>query len=515
MSRTSQDAIVDLAAELEAVMKCSDKAAVVEMNSLLPLLDLARSSSDVADLGELLTSSIASIEGAEQRSALSSLFLGNDEVRWVSLADRGTRAAAQLNLTYDGLRRRNTDGIRPVDRLLSELAETIAQRSDLLSLLEDTGLVSKVVLSADQAESAMVFMSYSQADDKHLKGHFSNVRELVSSEFRFQTGRDLRIFQDTRGIGLGENWQDRLNVEIDTTDLLLVFLTPSYLSSEACRTELSRFLSNESRLGRNDLVLVVYFADIGAAADDDDLARTLLERQYEDWRDTRFLELNSPDFGRRVALLVDKISKAVKRTADSPPPPVAESKSLGISETVLGAQIGIAGYVRSLQALTDEVQNLAHVMTEETARAQNLNRGGSANMLIFGRLLGKRITPIIETMERAGKKAEGHLGDVDGLITSLAELASNSEEEGVEGAISGLVEVIDDAFSATLEVAQQTSDLEVQLLPLRTNSSVLRPVLDRLVGSVQIFSLSASKFEEWSTRLLYSTDESAPDGSAA
>ena len=277
----------------------------MEMNSLLPLLELARSASDVVDLGELLTSSIASIESSEHRAALSSLFLGNDDVRWVSLAERGTRAAAELNLTYDGFRRRNADRVRPADRLLSELAETIAQRSDLISLLEDTGLVSKVMLSADQAESAMVFMSYSQADDKHLKGHFSNVRELVSSEFRFQTGRDLRIFQDTRGIGLGENWQDRLNVEMDTTDLLLVFLTPSYLSSEACRTELSRFLSNESRLGRNDLVLVIYFADIGGAADDDDLARTLLERQYEDWRDTRFLELDSPDFGRRVALLVD------------------------------------------------------------------------------------------------------------------------------------------------------------------------------------------------------------------
>lgn len=512
MGRTQKDAIADLAAELEEVMKCSNEASLSEIGSMLPLLDLARSASDDPDISSLLDAGIAEIDDEGQQRALSYLFLGSSTTRWTPLAERGGRAAGELNITYDGFRRRNSDGVRPVDRLLSKLAGEIANRSDLLALLEDTGLVSKVVLSADQAESAMVFMSYSQADDKHLSGHFSKVRDLISSEFRFQTGRSLRIFQDTRGIGLGENWQDRLNIELDTTDLLLVFLTPSYLASEACRSELSRFLVNEERLGRNDLVLVIYFAEIGDSAHNDELARTLLERQYEDWRETRFLDPDSPDFGRRVATLVEKISKAVKRTVDLPRPSVAEREPLGINETVLGAQIGIAGYVRSLQAVSDEVQNLATAMQEETQRAKNLNRSGPSNLLIFGRLLNKRISPIVEAMERASKKGEAHLDDVNDRIIAMAELATISDEDGIDESIFGLVEVIDDAYSATLEVSQLASDLEVQLLPLRTNATVLRPILDRLVGSVQIFSLSASKFEEWSSTLLDSTDQTSARG---
>ena len=50
--------------------------------------------------------------------------------------------------------------------------------------------------------------------------------------------------------------------------MLIPILTPSFFNSEPCRAELEQFLEREKELGRNDLVLPLYYIDHPAFSDE-------------------------------------------------------------------------------------------------------------------------------------------------------------------------------------------------------------------------------------------------------
>jgi glucokinase len=92
-------------------------------------------------------------------------------------------------------------------------------------------------------------------------------------------------------------------------------LTPYYFRSRACREELARFLDREAELGRNDLILPVYFikASVLENPDErasDELALTLGDRQFEDLRHLRFVSFNSPTARREIARLAERMLSA-------------------------------------------------------------------------------------------------------------------------------------------------------------------------------------------------------------
>jgi hypothetical protein len=81
--------------------------------------------------------------------------------------------------------------------------------------------------------------------------------------------------------------------------------------------ELETFFAHEKALGRNDLVLPVYYIDVGEEAVVDPAAAAtferLLERQYDDWRDLSGLRPSDPRMQRALAALARKIRTAATR----------------------------------------------------------------------------------------------------------------------------------------------------------------------------------------------------------
>src|SRR6476620_9345231 len=69
-------------------------------------------------------------------------------------------------------------------------------------------------------------------------------RHVPSTRTRVQvvTGnRDFTIFQDVDGIGLGEDWRDKLADSIAGSVFFVPVITALYFTSPACRDELERF----------------------------------------------------------------------------------------------------------------------------------------------------------------------------------------------------------------------------------------------------------------------------------
>ena len=125
------------------------------------------------------------------------------------------------------------------------------------------------------------FMSYVRFDDQHDDGQLSQFRERLCAEVRVQTGQEFAIFQDRNDIAWGQNWRQRIDEALDAVTLLLVIITPSLFYSRPCRAEVTRFLDRERVLGREDLILPVYYIsarqlDDPALREADELARLLL-----------------------------------------------------------------------------------------------------------------------------------------------------------------------------------------------------------------------------------------------
>jgi F-box protein 11 len=155
-------------------------------------------------------------------------------------------------------------------------------------------------------------MSYARFNDQHDDGQLTAFRERLSAEVRVQTGEEFPIFQDRADISWGQNWQQRIDQALDTVTALLAIITPGFFRSPYCRAEVQKFLDREHRLGRDDLILPVYYVstpeiDDPRRRDADPLAIALSARQYADWRNLRFEPINSPAARKAIAQLATKM----------------------------------------------------------------------------------------------------------------------------------------------------------------------------------------------------------------
>jgi parallel beta-helix repeat protein len=155
-------------------------------------------------------------------------------------------------------------------------------------------------------------MSYAHFNDEHDDGQLTQFRERLAAEVRAQTGEEFLIFQDRDDIAWGQNWQARINETLDAVTLLLVIITPSLFHSRACRAEIERFLARERDLGRQDLILPVYYLstpelDDPERREGDELAQVLVSRQFADWRELRFEPFTSPVVRKALARLAGRM----------------------------------------------------------------------------------------------------------------------------------------------------------------------------------------------------------------
>jgi F-box protein 11 len=176
------------------------------------------------------------------------------------------------------------------------------------------------------------FMSYVRLDDQHEDGRLTEFCKRLGGEVRMQTGDEFHIFQDRNDIAWGQQWSQRINDSLDAVTFLIPIITPGFFKSQGCRDEIERFLERERQLGRNDLILPVYYVNcpvvrIEAGLEADPLGKIIASRQYADWRDLRFEPFTSPQVGKMLARLATQIVEALDRRKADPetsvPPPSA------------------------------------------------------------------------------------------------------------------------------------------------------------------------------------------------
>jgi CheY-like chemotaxis protein len=164
------------------------------------------------------------------------------------------------------------------------------------------------------------FLSYTRLDNEFFGGEITSLRKFLELGVKVVTGqRDFGIFQDIDGIEFGQSWQKILDQAISGARLLMPIITPLFFSSAGCRDELEKFLSHEKALGRDDLILPIYYvtAPVLEKADllaKDSLATVISARQRVDWRAQADLPIDDPKTRAAVRDLAQKIAAAIART---------------------------------------------------------------------------------------------------------------------------------------------------------------------------------------------------------
>jgi len=172
------------------------------------------------------------------------------------------------------------------------------------------------------------FFSYVHDDDTHDNGRITKLRQMLEEEVRALSGEDFEIFQDYEDIHWGQKWEERLNGALDGSTLLISVVTPRYIKKEFCRKEVLRFLERESKLGRNDLVLSIYYIDTDLGTSNDPVISAISNHQYYDWRDLRHEPHTNPEVGKRIEKMALEIMAAMKRNT------LASLKTIQIAEII-------------------------------------------------------------------------------------------------------------------------------------------------------------------------------------
>ncbi len=180
-------------------------------------------------------------------------------------------------------------------------------------------------------EPAEAFLSYTRLDDEYFGGAITSLRRLLELGVQVVTGdRNFNIFQDVDGIEFGQKWNKRLTEAISTSRFLIPVVTPLFFQSDPCRDELKQFIEHEKSLGRDDLILPIYFVTAPVLErpellKNDSLASEIGSRQRYDWRVQADLPPNDPQMRRAVRDLVEKIATAIARRSELAPAPAARS----------------------------------------------------------------------------------------------------------------------------------------------------------------------------------------------
>jgi hypothetical protein len=159
----------------------------------------------------------------------------------------------------------------------------------------------------------LVFISYAQFDDNYLSGELRRFRDALSGALQFVSGNKVGIFQEGTDVAIGEPIQERISQSLSEAMVLVPVVTPSFFTDPNCQDILSRFLERERQLGRNDLVLAVYYQQVpvleaaDAQTSNDQLLRNLAQRHMLDWQSLRGKDFKDPQVRQMLESLARRI----------------------------------------------------------------------------------------------------------------------------------------------------------------------------------------------------------------
>lgn len=106
--------------------------------------------------------------------------------------------------------------------------------------------------------SINVFLSYATVKD--LDGTVSDFHKALDQAVKGVSNMESNVFIDRRGIRDGDNWKDKLADELQKASVLVILLSPVWLSREWCRAEYNYFKAMQKANDKKKFVICLEWA---------------------------------------------------------------------------------------------------------------------------------------------------------------------------------------------------------------------------------------------------------------
>jgi hypothetical protein len=335
------------------------------------------------------------------------------------------------------------------------------------------------------------FWSYVRRDDEALGGVITRLSEHVVDEYEFRRGDGtIDLFRDTAKIRWGDIWREKVRVAIGEGSFFIPIVTPRFLTSDECRRELLEFAEQEEELGREGMIMPLYFAEVAAIEEEDKrdpVVRILLKRHREDWRERRLLDRSVQPYRKAVDKLVGRL---VEIAESRPPHPGTRTREKGEGPERGGGGPGGQGPAAETIAVgpgkaSGPPSSVEDAAAEESWALEQLAQGEEAVPRV-----GEALTEIAKVLDTVGELArtssaeiergneqgtgfKGRLAIVNRLARHLVEPAARLQEltsqyttdlEVVDPALTRMIDLAAEQYESAPDEAEQFFDGVIELI---------------------------------------------------
>jgi hypothetical protein len=367
-------------------------------------------------------------------------------------------------------------------------------------------------------ESTAGFWSYAREDDEQDDGRVRELAEAVKREYSLITGEELQLFVD-RDIEWGEEWKRRIDDALAVTTFFIPVITPRYFQRDACRRELLTFAGHAKSLGREDLLMSIYYVSVPGLMDeeqtDDEAVSLVSSMQWDDWRELRLEAKDSSEYRRRVNKLARRLAAIKRADTDRDEPPIgsvvatSDDEEPGVLELVAEAEEAFPRFNGVLEELTREITAMGGKSDLWGPRVEKVSGRGAAALLFAFRGFAEDIDPHSKRVEELGRQYVAELVTIDPAILSLLRLAETGGWD--EDDILTLIEGIHELHKTSTSSLESLRTMEATIDEISGLSKDLRKTLKQVQAGLRNIADAQAVIDEWERRAIQVEKKLRPD----
>jgi len=358
------------------------------------------------------------------------------------------------------------------------------------------------------------FWSYTHKDDDAEAGRILRLSRLIADQYGLITGEDLQLFVDKESLEWGQEWERWLREALLETKFLIPIITPRYLKSEACRSEILTFAGKAKSLGIEELVLPIIYVqppefdepDAGS----DEVVALVKKMQWQDWRLLRLEDENSSSHRTAVSKLAQRIAKIVDSVSRKPaltPPDEAQGtddERPGFLDLMAAGEELLPRWANNLTELGDEFSAMTPLIEKTTndLTASDRSGGGASGRLRVVHSFAQSLSPHAKRINSLGTEFATSAVDINSGILSMLQRIKDGDFQADEkqelGEFFSTLEVVG---SQTREAVAMFDSFTESISGLPGLSRDLRPVVGDLTNGVRKFKDGLAVFDAWQAQI--------------
>jgi hypothetical protein len=386
------------------------------------------------------------------------------------------------------------------------------------------------------AAGAAGFWSYAHPDDSAEHGRIIGVAHRLREEVRLLTGQELQLFLDRDDLAWGDRWRESIDEALAGITFFIPIVTPRYFQSEECRRELLTFARRARSAGVGELLLPILYVDVpglDTAADDEAFA-AVASVQWEDWRELRLEDPDSPAhrqgvhrLARRLVRIAEDVAlkPVVSEEADEDPAKrLAEANDMiaahaglvseqhdsgdgappGILDVLAEAEEALPRWTQTVEEMGELLQTIGRLAEEATAQVQRNDAAGKgfAGRLAAARRLSTELEVPANRLLSLGSSYASDLMAVDaGFLTLIDLLREELESEADKQAAKEFASTIREMYQTSSETVASLRELLTGTETVAGFSRELRPQIRKIQDAVRRIVDGLAVMAEWVARL--------------